>query len=237
MEIREFVAKYREAFGDAAPLPIAFGYSNQPATEIKRLPKCLVGAISKVRGGESLTLAAENVICGGGALYTAFREMPERVPVFVSEVEHYKASKDMVEEYVRNLNIEITDRPYLNFVRIDKLQSWEEAEALLFFATPDILSGLATWSFYDNNAEDAVTTKFGSGCAAIVTFAINENRANGKRCFIGLLDPSARPLVGENELSFTIPMSRFREMLTTMEDSALFQKAYSVLRNRINRIK
>lgn len=237
MEIREFVAKYREAFGDAAPLPIAFGYSNQPATEIKRLPKCMVGAISKVRGGESLTLAAENVICGGGALYTAFREMPERVPVFVSEVEHYKASKDMVEEYVRNLNIEITDRPYLNFVRIDKLQSWEEAEALLFFATPDILSGLATWSFYDNNAEDAVTTMFGSGCAAIVTFAINENRANGKRCFIGLLDPSARPLVGENELSFTIPMSRFREMLTTMEDSALFQKAYSVLRNRINRIK
>lgn len=237
MEIREFVAKYREAFGDAAPLPIAFGYSNQPATEIKRLPKCLVGAISKVRGGESLTLAAENVICGGGGLYTAFREMPERVPVFVSEVEHYKASKDMVEEYVRNLNIEITDRPYLNFVRIDKLQRWEEAEALLFFATPDILSGLATWSFYDNNAEDAVTTKFGAGCAAIVTFAINENRANGKRCFIGLLDPSARPLVGENELSFTIPMSRFREMLTTMNDSALFQKAYSVLRNRINRVK
>lgn len=237
MEICEFVAKYREAFGDAAPLPIAFGYSNQPATEIKRLPKCMVGAISKVRGGESLTLAAENVICGGGTLYTAFREMPERVPVFVSEVEHYKASKDMVEEYVRNLNIEITDRPYLNFVRIDKLQSWEEAEALLFFATPDILSGLATWSFYDNNAEDAVTTKFGSGCAAFVTFAINENRANGKRCFIGLLDPSARPRVAENELSFTIPMSRFREMLTTMEDSALFQKAYSVLRNRITRVK
>lgn len=237
MEIREFVAKYREAFGDAAPLPIAFGYSNRPAAEIKRLPKCMVGAISKVRGGESLTLAEENVICGGGGLYTAFREMPERVPTFVSEVEHYKASKDMVEEYVRNLNIEITDRPYLNFVRIDKLQSWEEAEALLFFATPDMLSGLATWSFYDNNAEDAVTTKFGSGCAAIVTFAINEHRANGKRCFIGLLDPSARPLVAENELSFTIPMSRFREMLTTMEDSALFQKAYSVLRNRINRIK
>ena len=72
MEVREFVAKYKEAFGDAAPLPIAFGYSNQPAAEIKRLPKCLVGAISKVRGGESLTLAEENVICGGGGLYTAF---------------------------------------------------------------------------------------------------------------------------------------------------------------------
>lgn len=237
MEVREFVAKYKEAFGDAAPLPIAFGYSNQPAAEIKRLPKCLVGAISKVRGGESLTLAEENVICGGGGLYTAFREMPERVPIFVSEVEHYKASKEMVLEYVRDLDIKITDKPYLNFVRVDRLQSWDEAEALLFFATPDILSGLATWTFYDNNAADAVTTKFGSGCAAIVTFAINENRANGRRCFIGLLDPSARPLVAENELSYTIPMCRFREMLTTMDNSALFQKAYSVLRNRINKVK
>lgn len=237
MTVSEFVAKFREAFGDAAPLPIAIGYSNEPAAEIKRLPKCLVGAISKVRGGEPLTLAEENVICGGGGLYTAFREMPERVPIFVSEVEHYKASKDMVLEYVQNLNIEITKRPYLNFVRVDKLQCWEDAEALLFFATPDILSGLATWSFYDNNAADAVTTQFGSGCAAIVTFAINENRSNGRRCFIGLLDPSARPLVAENELSFTVPMSRFREMLTTMDNSALFQKAYSTLRNRINKVK
>lgn len=237
MKISEFVAKFREAFGDAAPLPIAFGYSQKPVAEIKRQPKCLVGAISKVRSGESLTLAEENVICGGGGLYTAFREMPERVPIFVSEVEHYKASKDMVLEYVQNLNIEITERPYLNFVRVDKLESWEDAEAILFFATPDILSGLATWAFYDNNATDAVTTQFGSGCAAIVTFAINENRAKGRRCFIGLLDPSARPLVAENELSFTIPMSRFREMLTTMDNSALFQKAFSALRNRINKVK
>lgn len=237
MRINEFIAKFREAFGDAAPLPIAIGYSNEPVAEIKRQPKCLVGAISRVRSGESLTLAEENVICGGGGLYTAFREMPERVPIFVSEVEHYKASKDMVLEYVQNLNIEITERPYLNFVRVDKLESWEDAEALLFFATPDILSGLATWAFYDNNATDAITTQFGSGCAAIVTFAINENRANGKRCFIGLLDPSARPLVAENELSFTIPMSRFREMLTTMDNSALFQKAFSALRNRINKVK
>jgi hypothetical protein len=237
MRINEFIAKFREAFGDAAPLPIAIGYSNEPAAKINRLPKCIVGAISKVRGGESLTLAEENVICGGGGLYTAFREMPEHVPTFVSDVEHYKASKDMVLEYVQNLNIEITERPYLNFVRVDKLESWEDAEALLFFATPDILSGLATWAFYDNNATDAVTTQFGSGCAAIVTFAINENRAKGRRCFIGLLDPSARPLVEKNELSFTIPMSRFREMLTTMDNSALFQKAFSTLRSRINKVK
>lgn len=236
MTVNEFIERYRDAFGDAAPMPIAFGYSDNAVSEIKRVPKCMIGTISNVRHEESLTLTEENVICGGGGLYTAFREMPERVPMFVSEVEHYKQSREMVIDYVNNLHIQITNKPYLNFVRIDKLENWDEAEAILFFATPDILSGLCTWAFYDNNSSDAVTTQFASGCAAIVSFAINENRKNGNRCFLGMLDPSARPLVPENELTFTIPMCRFKRMLETMNDSALFQKAFSIIKKRINKI-
>lgn len=235
MEIREFISRFREAFGDAAPLPIAFRYSDTPASEVSSVPKCIIGRISKVREGEPLTLCAENVICGGGGLYTRFKPMPERVPLFVSEVEHYKKSKEMVIEYIESLGISISEKPYLNFIRIDSLSKWDDAEAILFFATPDILSGLCSWTFYDNNSPDAVTTQFASGCASIVTFAINENRNDGRRCFLGMLDPSARPLVPENELTFTIPMSRFKEMLATMNDSALFQKAFSILKKRINK--
>ena len=237
MNIQDFIIRYREAFGESAPLPIALGYSNQPASEVRKVPKCMIGAISKVRNGESLTLCEENVLCGGGGLYTAFREMPDRVPTFVSEIEHYKKSKEMVMDYVDSLDIHISEKPFLNFVRIDKLEDWNNAEAVLFFATPDMLSGLCTWAFYDNNASDAVTTLFASGCASVVTFAVNENRKNGKRCFLGMLDPSARPLVPENELTLTIPMSRFKEMLGSMNDSALFQKAFSIIKKRINKIK
>ena len=235
MNIQDFIIRYREAFGESAPLPIALGYSNQPASEVRKVPKCMIGAISKVRNGESLTLCEENVLCGGGGLYTAFREMPDRVPTFVSEIEHYKKSKEMVVDYVKSLDIHISEKPYLNFVRVDKLEDWSSAEAILFFATPDMLSGLCTWAFYDNNSPDAVTTQFGSGCASVVTFAVNENRKNGKRCFLGMLDPSARPLVPENELTLTIPMCRFKEMLGTMNDSALFQKTFSIIKKRINK--
>jgi len=235
MTIQEFIIKFREAFGDAAPLPVSLAYGATPAAEVKSVPKCMIGAVSKVRYGDSLTLCADNVLCGGGALYTAFRPMPERVPVFVSEVEHYKKTKEMVKDYVDSLGITLTDKPYLNFVRVDKLSSWDDAEAMIFFATPDILSGLCTWAFYDNNSPDAVTTLFASGCASIITFAVNENQNCGRRCFLGMLDPSARPLVPENELTFTIPMSRFKEMLDTMNDSALYQKAFSALKRRINK--
>ena len=235
VNIQQFIEKYRLAFGDKVPLPIAFGYSDIPVSEIKTVPKCLVGSISNVRHGDSLTLSADNVICGGGGLYTAFTDMPERVPVFVSEIEHYKKTKEMVVDYVEGLNIQLTTKPYLNFVRIDNLEDWSQAEALLFFASPDMLAGLCSWAFYDNNSADAVVTQFSSGCASIVTRAISENKSGGRSCFIGMLDPSARPLIPENELTFTIPMSRLLEMLKTIDDSALYQKAFSTLRRRINK--
>lgn len=234
MTPQQFVLKFREAFGNVASMPIAFWYGDNAVNPESRVPRCMIGAIRKVCDGNPLTLTAENVQCGGGGLYTAFRPMFEGVPVFVSHNEHYKKTPEQVRAYVESLDIEITDKPYLNFVSVDKLDSWNGVEAVVFFATPDILSGLCTWTFYDNDAEDAVVTKFASGCAAVISFATVENRKKGRRCFLGMFDPSARPLVPKNELTFAVPMSRFKEMLGTMPDSALYEKAFSVVRRRIN---
>ena len=234
MTIHEFIAKYREAFSDGAPLPVTFGYSDKAATEVRKIPRCMVGSIRRVCDGQPLTLSADNVLCGGGSLYTAFAPMPDRVPVFVSETERYKQTKEQVIEQIIRLDIRLSAKPYLNFVRMDHIDSLDEVEGVLFFATPDVLSGLCTWAFYDNNADDAVCTRFASGCCSIVTLAAKENALGGRRCFIGMLDPSARPLVPKHELTFTIPSCRFKQMMDTMEQSALFQKAYSVVRKRIN---
>ncbi|MBP3473836.1 MAG: DUF169 domain-containing protein [Alistipes sp.] len=234
MTPQEFILKFREAFGEAAPLPIAFWYDDTAANPESRVPRCMIGAIRKVCNGNKLTLTSENVQCPGGALYAAFRPMPEQIAFFVSQIERYKQTPEQMYAYVESLGIEMTDKPYLNFVCVDQLVSWEGVEAVVFFATPDILSGLCTWALFDNDAEDAIVTKFASGCAAVITFASVENRKGGRSCFLGMFDPSARPLVPKNELSFAIPMSRFKEMLATMPDSALYQKAFSVVRRRIN---
>lgn len=234
MTPQQFIEQFRVAFGEAAPLPIAIWYDDVAVATDCRVPRCMIGAIRKVCSGEPLTLTAENVQCGGGGLYTAFRPMPERVPLFVSETEHYKRTPEMVRDYIAGLGIELTDKPFLNFVRVDQLTSWDGVESVLFFATPDILSGLSTWAFYDSNSADTVVAPFASGCASAVTFATTENRKGGKRCFLGMFDPSARPLVPKDELTFAVPMTRFAEMLATMPDSALHQKAFSIVRRRIN---
>jgi hypothetical protein len=144
------------------------------------------------------------------------------VPGFVSLKEKYKKTPEMVVDYIRGLGMHRAEKPYLNFVRIDQAASFDDTEGVLFFATPDVLSGLCGWAFFDNNEPDAVVSLFGSGCSTVVSMTVVENARNGHRCFLGLFDPSVRPFVGRDELSFTIPFSRLVTMMDTIKECFLF---------------
>ena len=105
---------------------------------------------------------------------------------------------------------------------------------VLVFATPDILSGLVSWAYYDNSSDDAVCTPWGSGCSTTIRQVIIEEENLGSRCFIGLFDPSVRPRVRPNELMFGIPKSRLEEMATFMRETCLFNgAAWPKVRERI----
>ena len=141
----------------------------------------------------------------------------------------------MVVEGIKGMNVQRSSLPYLHFARIDRLTSFEKVEGLLFLATPDILSGLSSWTCVDNKNPDAVATPFGSGCSSTITLTVNENRQGGHRTFLGFLDPSVRPYVESNLLSLTIPMSRFKTMYQTMRNSSLYDThAWAKIKTRIN---
>ena len=222
MEVQQFIQDFREAFGQKVALPLLFGYGNQPVAETERILGCFFKGLQAAREGVNVSLSAEVIACGGGKLYTGFTDMPERVPRFVSLTEKYKKTPQMVVDYVEGLGMKRAEKAYLNFVRIDKAESFDGFEGIMFYATPDMLSGLCGWAFFDTNAEDAVVSKFSSGCSTVVSMTIQENAHQGQRCFLGLFDPSVRPYVGADELSFTIPMSRFRVMTETMRECFLF---------------
>lgn len=234
MKVHTFIQNFREAFGEAAELPIAFWYSNQPVAHTEKINGCFFKGLKTVREGNPISLNADTIGCGGGKFYTGFSEMPEFVPQFVSIKEKYKKTPEMVLEFIERLKVEQTSQQFLNFVRIDKIDDFQHIEGLLFFATPDILSGLTTWAYFDNNTEDAVASIFGSGCSAVITQAVNENKRNGQRTFVGLFDPSVRPYVEANLLSFVIPLSRLKTMYQTMRKSCLFDThAWQKVRERI----
>lgn len=234
MKVEVFIQNYREAFSEAAELPIVFWYSDEKVAETEKIGGCFFKGLQQVRAGQKISLNAEVIGCGGGKFYTGFTEMPEHVPGFVSLKEKYKKTPEMVKEFIEELGVPLAEKKYLNFARIDCVESFDGIEGVLFLATPDILSGLTTWTFFDCNALDAVTSTFGSGCSSVVTQPILENRCQGYRTFLGFFDPSVRPWFEANVLSFTIPMSRFKTMYDTMRDSCLFDTpAWKKIRERI----
>lgn len=235
MDNKQFIADYREAFGEVAALPIAFWHSDRPVTKPETVNGCFFPVFEKVREGKAVCFDATTMKCGGGKFYCGLAPMPEYVPTFVSEKEHYKATPQLVKNFVEHLDIEVDRHKYLNFQRMDCVDEGVDYHGILIFSTPDILSGLVSLAYYDNDSEDAVCTPWGSGCSATIRAVINENQRQGQRCFIGLFDPSVRPRVRASELMFGIPQSRLERLATFIHDTCLFNgAAWPKVKERIN---
>ena len=221
VSVSKFVEDLFNAFGDAFELPIAFWYSGTPAAEVERVNGCYFKIFHDVKKGKSRTLCKDTIICPGGKFYTGFAPLPDFTPKYVSLKERYKETPECMLNYLEDFGVPKARDTYLNFARIDKLESWDGVEALIFFTTPDYISGLASWAYFDNNSEGAVLAPFGSGCSSTISVSIRENNLNGRRTFLGGFDPSVRPQLNPNELIFTIPFSRLKEMVHTLELSCL----------------
>ncbi|MCH3970549.1 MAG: DUF169 domain-containing protein [Prevotella sp.] len=235
MESSEFVSEFRAAFGAIPSLPMAFYYSDKPVAETVKRGGCIFKFFPKVFLGNTVSLNAETIGCGGGKFYTGFVDLPDCIPDFVSVKEKYKDSPEKVCRFINQIGVEKAHGKYLNFQRVDRMGHLDNIEGLIFFATPDVLSGLCSWAFFDRDEPDTVSTLFGSGCSSIISTIVNENRKNGYRCFLGLFDPSVRPWVDEDVLSFAIPKCRLDVMMRTLPHTCLSgTSAWNKVRKRIN---
>ena len=220
MNKEDFIMNYRKAFGDYE-LPIAFWYSEIPVVDVVKTRACFICHLKPAREGKFVSLNIETISCPGGKIYTGFIAPPPFVANFVSNKEHYKQSPELVNAFIADLNIPSQVNKYINFTSLDQVKDLKQMEGLVFFATPDVLSGLTSWVFYDTNAPDAVSVPFGSGCSSIIANTLVENQNKGYRTFLGMFDPSARPQVEENILTLAVPMSRFKDLYHTIDQSCL----------------
>lgn len=235
MTPRQFTDLYLEYFGAKAPLPIAVFYSDEPETDSKIVPGCMFKQFHRAYKGETVSFNEENLTCAGGKLYLGLGPRPDGVYNFVSNVEKYKQAPLLVKSSISMINPQKESRRYINFKRVDRLDGFDSIEGLIFFATPDVLSGLFTWANYDCEDINSVLSPWGSGCSSTVTALVNENRRNGKHCFLGLFDVSARPFFKSDVLSFSIPMSRFIQMQKTLTECCVAgAPAWLKLKKRIN---
>jgi hypothetical protein len=138
----------------------------------------------------------------------------------------------MVTEYLKKHPPFEAPGKYLVFKRLDRLAREEQPFAVIFFTKPDVLAGLFALANYDLVEAEGVITPMGSGCASIINYPYLEVASGKARCVLGMFDVSARPCVPENELTFTVPFERFKQMVLNMDESFLITPSWSTVKNR-----
>jgi uncharacterized protein (DUF169 family) len=240
----DFIRLWRKYFNNAA-LPLTFYYTGEEgrAEGVKagEAPRCLIAALVKVRQGSSLSFDAEAVGCTGGKRYLGFADqLAPDFEYFLScgipgkvRGERYKKSPEIVKAILERWPKFKAPARYIVFKRWDNLEAADSPAVVIFWANPDVLSGLYTLANFDEADPEAVIAPMGSGCSTIVQDPYMEKDQAHPRAVLGMFDISARPFVSPDELSLAVPMNKFIRMVRNMEESFLINDAWKAIRTRI----
>jgi uncharacterized protein (DUF169 family) len=242
---KNFTDLWKKYFGEEE-LPVAFFYSeSNGGAEAADKPKgwnCIICELSKVRKGKSLYFNGGLLGCGGSRRYLGYSEkMRPGFEYFLScgnesmEGERYIRTPEMVKEIMNNQKTLPVDGKNIVFKRWDNLTENDNPVAVVFFVKPDVLAGLFTLANFDQTEPNGTYTPFGAGCSSVVHYPFLESQSERPRAVIGLFDPSARPCVPDNVLTFAVPMKKFEKMVSYMDESFLITETWKTLRKRIDK--
>jgi uncharacterized protein (DUF169 family) len=245
-EIKKKLLALWKKYFDEAELPITFYYSdeagNAKVVEPPSGHRCLIDDLARVREGESLCFQTESVGCSGGKRYLGFtHELMPNFEYFLScgipgklEGERYKKSPELVKEFLKNAPEFHAPAKYVVFKRWDKLEEADNPDVVIFFARPDVLSGLFTLANFDEPEPEGVFAPFAAGCGSIGQYPYLENQSDRPRCVLGMFDVSARPFAPSDTLTFAAPINKFLRMIEDMEESFLITSSWGKVHKRID---
>jgi hypothetical protein len=239
-----FIYQWSKYF-KSAELPIAYYYtahvSDGDTNDSQVVDRCLIGNLKRVRQGFPFVYDVHTPGCSGGKRYTGFSQsLRPNFEYFLScgipgelEGERYKRDPDLVKQYLLQHPPFEAPAEYLVFKRWDKLIPEDEPLAVIFFATGDVLSGLFALANYDIAEPDGVITPMGAGCGSIIGYPLEQAGKVKPRCVLGMFDVSARPHIGRDELTFSIPYKRFTQLVGYMDESFLITNSWGKVRSRL----
>ena len=205
---------------------------------------CMIGLLQNARKkGKTVYFDKSHFGCPGGGYYMGFFESPRpNIEYFLScgipgemDGERYIKTPERAREYFAKMIPRRAPATYCVFKPIEQFQGAIEPEVIVFFAPPDVLSGLFTLTNYALERTDAVYAPFGSGCGAILTYPLKEAVKEQPRAILGMFDVSARPMVEKETLTLAMSPSIFLKLLENASGSFLETESWKKVLQRIRR--
>lgn len=225
--------------------PLGVYYTNdkpEGITPKEGISGCMIGLLKKARkNGKTVYFDRTHFGCPGGGYYMGFLEKPRpKIEYFLScgipgemEGERYIKTPELAREYFKKMKPRRAPADYCVFKPVERFQDEIQPEVIIFFGTPDILSGLFTLTNYALERTDAVYTPFGSGCGTILTYPLMEAEKAEPRAVLGMFDVSARPMVDKDLLTLAMPYSVFLKLLRNISGSFLETESWKKVLIRI----
>jgi uncharacterized protein (DUF169 family) len=238
--------QFRETLG-LQESPLGIYYTNDEPEGIT--PKtgihlCMIGLLKKARqSGKTVYFDKSHFGCPGGAYYMGFLESPmPHIEQFLScgipgqmEGERYIKTPELAKKYIEKVKPRPAPAAFCAFKPIEKFQGDERPEIVVFFASPDTLSGLFTLTNYALERTDGVYTPFGSGCSTLLTHPLKEAGKEEPRAVLGLFDVSARPMVEKDVLTLSMSYSVFLKLVENVSGSFLQTGSWQKVLQRIQK--
>ncbi len=245
-----FTALWQRYF-PGAELPITLEFRDE-SSDVQKVPppdghSCLICQLNRARGGTPLVFDEKSISCPGGRMYSGYSA--ERYPDFryflsygkpgVLEGERFKQTPEIVDLWEEKIPEISSAGKEMHFTRWDQLTDADAPEVVIFFARPEVLSGLFTLANFDQSDPNGVICPMGAGCSSIILRPwLEEQKDEAKdepKVVLGMFDPSARPCVPLDVLTMAFPMKRFEKVVGYMEESFLTTKEWERVEKKIER--
>ena len=199
---------------------------------------CVVALIKAASKGKITAATSSTTVCRGGKAGFGFKRHEQgRIEYFLSNgnsnmerCERYKKTPELAWSAISKMP-DIHTGNCIVFKPLSMVEESEKPLCVIFMVNADQLSGLTTLANFDK--DDTVAVRFASGCAQAVLYPIAAEEKGEKTCYIGMTDPSARKVIDKEQLSFSIPYSRFLEMEQNADESFLITDTWETIQKRI----
>jgi hypothetical protein len=241
-----FITLWQKYFADAE-LPLALEFRVGPGTAKKVPPpdgwRCIICQIGQARNGIPLSFDSHSVTCGGGLMYTGYScERPPNFRYFLShgkkgvvEGERYKQTPEIVDAWEKLIPFFDSKGRELLFTRWDKLTEPDKPAVVIFFARPEVISGLFTLANFARAEPNGVICPMGAGCSSIIYYPWVEQQKADPKVILGMFDPSARKCVPLDLMTIAFPMQTFVKVIGYMEESFLITGTWEKVKKKIER--
>lgn len=230
--------------------PLGIFYTDREPTE-GRTPTsekghaCIINYLRMARSKKhSVWFSAETVGCMGGWVYMGFTTAPlERIAHYVTtglpekEGELYMPNPASMYRIFKAMEFQPAPGKYCVAKPLSVFGNDEKPDLVIFHCRAEALTGLCQLAYFALDDHDAITMPFGAGCSNIFAWPLLYKRKGINKAVVGGVDPSCRPFMKVDELSFTVPLNILEKMIEVAPRSFLGKKTWRGVLKRIAKSK